>query len=339
MKNPADFVAAVGRALEALQPPGTLLLAVSGGADSVALADAVARARSRRALRDIQLVVGHVDHRLRSDSARDEAISRRHAERLGLAFVSRAIRVRTAGSGLEQAAREARYDALARMAGETGCAGIATGHTATDQAETLLWRLVRGTGTRGLGGMRPVRELGVLELFRPLLGVTREQTRAWCERSGLEFRDDPTNLDDRPRAVLRREVLPELERLQPGAVLRLAAAADRLREDDAALEMLAGGADDRVEALKSLPASVKKRALAQILEQTVGTRRRVTAAHLESLERLLWSGRGEVDLPSAAGRRAVARVDGGRLVVRTIERAMPGKGRRAAARRPSHARE
>src|SRR5690606_3341512 len=113
------------------------------------------------------------------------------------------------------------------------CRAVLTAHTATDQAETVLMRLVRGAGGRGLGGMAPERPLGGVRLLRPLLGVTRTDTRRWCRHQGLPFRDDPTNLEPRPRVRVRTEVLPVLESLAPGAVLRIAAAALRLQADEA----------------------------------------------------------------------------------------------------------
>lgn len=310
------FVAAVARGLEALDPPARLLVAVSGGADSVALLDALAEARSRRSLHHVGLVVGHVDHQLRPDSGADARLVQAHAERLALPFELAVVNVSAAGVGLEQAAREARYEALERLAAGADCGAVVTAHTATDQAETVLWRLARGAGTHGLAAMAPRRPLGRVALLRPLLGIRREEARAYCDRQGLRFHDDPTNVDDRPRARLRAEVLPVLERLAPGATDRIAAAALRLREDDEFLESLVRTTSD-VAALRALEAPLRRRALLRWVEDACGTRRRVAASHLSALERLVVSGRGEVDMPARKGERFVVVLRDGQL---TLER-------------------
>lgn len=319
------FVADLARTFAALSPGGRCLLAVSGGADSMALLHALAAARQRRDLRRVSLVVGHVDHRLRPDSGEDARFVREAAERLGVPFFLATVRVGRAG-GLEEAAREARYEALERLAVESGAESVAAAHTATDQAETLLWRLVRGSGARGLGGMAPERPLGAVRLLRPMLGFSREAVRAFCERRQVPFRDDPTNVDDRPRARLRSEVLPVLERLAPGAVERIAAAAGRLREDEAVLEALAAPPDDRIESFARLPTALRRRALSGWAERVTGSRRRLGAPHLEALDALVCTGRGEVELPSTRTVRRVAMVEDGEL--RLSERT-PGLGRRA----------
>lgn len=311
------FVQQVARALEALEPPGRLLLAVSGGADSVALLHAVVEARRRRALRGRELVVGHVDHGLRPDSARDAALVCQHAETLGIPVRVERVTIVDAPGGLEEAARTARYAALVRMARESSCDAVLTGHTATDQAETVLWRLARGAGARGLGAMRARRELDGLWLLRPLLGTLREETREFCGRHGLTFHDDPTNLDERPRARIRAEVLPVLERLSPGATLRIAHTADRLRADDAFLETLAASLSEDTEGLAAplaaAPEPVRRRALVRWYAAHAGTRRRLTARHLAQLESLVSTERGAVELPADSSERRLAVVRNGRL--------------------------
>jgi tRNA(Ile)-lysidine synthase len=160
-----------------------------------------------------------------------------------------------------------------------------------------------------------------------MLGVTREETRAYCARRRLPFQDDPTNKDDRPRARLREEVLPILERLAPGAIRRLGAAADRLRADDDWLESLAGAeaSNDEAGRMARLPAPVRRRALAAWAARMLGTRRRLTAAHMAALEAVITSGRGRVELPSRAAVRTVALVEEGRLVLREEKRRPQGR--------------
>jgi tRNA(Ile)-lysidine synthase len=320
------FVAAACRGFAALRPPARVLLAVSGGADSVALLDALWSGRKRRDLSTVALCVGHFDHRLRPDSAMDRELVARLAVERGLPFVSRVANdAPGGGGGLEERAREARYQALVEMAGELGCEAIVTAHTATDQAETLLWRLTRGAGARGLGAMRARRRIEGLWLLRPLLDLTREETRAYCTRRSLPFHDDPTNLNERPRARLRAEVLPILERLAPGAVRRLAAASTRLREDDDLLEGLAAeAAPGDIHTLSALPTALRRRALVQWAARETGSRRRLTAAHIEALEALVCSGIGEVDLPSTQAQRRCVRVVDGHLVMQLIEAGAAG---------------
>lgn len=308
------FASAVARGLEALAPPEAVLLAVSGGGDSVALLHAIDLARGRKALRAIRCVVGHVDHRLRPDSQADAQLARAHAERLGLEFAVREVEL-TGPGNLEEHAREARYRALVAMARASGCGAIVTAHTADDQAETLLWRLVRGAGAKGLGGMPRRRDLGGITLLRPMLETTRREAREFCARRSLEFRDDPTNENERPRARIRAEILPVLERLVPGASRQLAAAAERLQADDRLLQFLSGPVEPApaVARLAALAPALRTRALAAWVELRNGSRRRLSHRHLAALERLVVSGEGEVELPSDAVTRCVAVVAEGRL--------------------------
>jgi tRNA(Ile)-lysidine synthetase-like protein len=317
MKDP--FIPIACRGLAALQPPARVLLAVSGGADSMALLDALWAGRTRRDLRAVSCAVGHFDHRLRADSARDLELVRQAALARGIPFVFRVAEAITAGGrGLEEAARTARYSALVGMAAEVSAAAIVTAHTATDQAETLLWRLARGAGRRGAGGMRPRRRLPPLLLLRPLLGVTREETRAYCARRSIPFHDDPSNEDHRPRARVRSEVLPVLERLAPGATVRLAAAAERFRAEDDWLDREAhrrGGDLSNASRLARLPVVLRRRALLQWAAERLATRRRLSSTHIHMLENLVLAGSGEVELPSAGPTRSVAVLRDGQLVL------------------------
>ncbi len=244
-RAPAALRLVAGRAARALAAAGVpargdgVVAAVSGGADSLALLHAL---RTLAGPRGWRLRVVTVDHGLRDGSAADAAFVAGHAAELGLparvVTLDPAELAARAAAGPEGAARAARYGRLHQAAAEAGCAFVATGHTRDDQAETVLLQLLRGSGPDGLAGMA-VRSGRVL---RPLLGVTRAETRACCEALGVAWRADPTNDDPRfLRNAVRGRVLPLLEELRPGATATLARTAELARDDrDWADEAVAG---------------------------------------------------------------------------------------------------
>jgi tRNA(Ile)-lysidine synthase len=211
------------RALAAAVAPADgdgVALAVSGGADSLALLHAM---RVLAGPRRWRLAVLTVDHDLRPGSAADAAFVVDHAKALGvparLLTLAPGDLERHRDAGPEGAARAARYEALWPAAGELGCAFLATGHTLDDQAETVLLQLLRGAGPDGLAGIA----VRAGSLLRPLLGVRRSETRACCAAVGVEPREDPTNADPGPlRNRVRSHLLPLLEELRPGATQALA---------------------------------------------------------------------------------------------------------------------
>lgn len=241
------FVAGVERAL-----PVTdfwtmpVLAAVSGGGDSVALLLALRKLVPAAA--EHRLVVVHAEHDLRPDAGDDRVFVERLAERLGLRCVARRLAIRPqGGEGVEAAARRQRYDMLAETATDAGARHVLVAHTADDQAETILLRMLRGTGLAGLGGMAAARELvpGV-SLLRPMLALRRTDARRFLEQSGEAWCDDPTNRQLRhARNFIRHAVLEpcasgpfpaaeaSLNRLGRQAALvagALASAAERLLE-------------------------------------------------------------------------------------------------------------
>ncbi len=205
-----------------LLAPGPVAVAVSGGPDSVALLHLLVE------LDAVPLVVVSVDHGLRPEGAREVAQVRALAEGLGLTFRSAALSL-AAGPGLQARARAARYawfDGLPEPS-------VALGHHLDDQAETVLDRLARGSGSRGLAAMQPRRGRYV----RPLLGVRRAELESWVLTRGLPVVHDPSNHAG-TRGALRTEVLPALERVRPGAALALARSSRLLADDDALLQEL-----------------------------------------------------------------------------------------------------
>jgi tRNA(Ile)-lysidine synthase len=215
--------------------------AVSGGADSVALMVLACAT-------NLNVTAWHVDHGLRENSHTEAALVAQLATQLGAQFESRTVTVEQ-GANTEARAREARYAALPQ--------GVMTGHTADDQAETILINLLRGSGTRGLAGMQPTAQ-------RPLLHIRRSETQALCNALGIAVFHDPSNNDERfQRNRIRHEVLPLMESLaKRDLVPVLTRQADLLRDDDDLLNELAGALDPTdALALASAPIALARRAI------------------------------------------------------------------------------
>ena len=218
--------------LAAAWPPSdwadvTIVAAVSGGCDSVALLRALTAVKTGGQGR---VSVAHLNHRLRPEADDDERFVVELCGRLGVicevGHVDVAGAAAEAGEGLEAAARRCRYRFLQEAAGRLGARFVVTAHTADDQAETILHRIVRGTGIRGLAGMARVRTLGHAALVRPLLGIRRAELVAYLDELGQPYRHDSSNADRRfTRNRIRLELLPRLrERFNPEieeALLRL----------------------------------------------------------------------------------------------------------------------
>jgi tRNA(Ile)-lysidine synthase len=205
----------------------TVIAAISGGCDSVALLRAMAAVRRPGPGR---ICVAHLNHQLRPNANDDEAFVVDLCRQLEVACEVGRIAVEDSGDGIEAAARKARYRFLEQAAERWGARFVATAHTADDQAETILHRIVRGTGIRGLSGMARTRPLGHATLIRPLLAVHRVELQAYLDSLAQPYRHDETNADVRfTRNRIRHEVMPELrERFNPGvadALLRLGALA------------------------------------------------------------------------------------------------------------------
>jgi tRNA(Ile)-lysidine synthase len=305
---------AVGAWLAAGHVPAAapLLVACSGGADSLALADAVLRAAADR-----QPVAATVDHGLQPGSDRVARSVADALRRLGYRRVE-VLPVTVDGpGGVEAAARTARYGALRALAESLGPdTGVLLGHTADDQAETVLLGLARGSGPRSIAGMRPWRA----PWGRPLLPVRRADTEAACAAAGLTPWQDPHNADPAfTRVRLRREVLPLLDRvLGGGAVPALARTADLMADDLCALDDLAGralreaaGADGTLDraALAAWPAAVRRR----VLRIWAGDAGGLTFQHLVRLDGLVTDARSGSAVRLPGGRDAVRRRD--RLVL------------------------
>jgi tRNA(Ile)-lysidine synthase len=245
LRQVADLAAKALAAAGAPERGDGVAVAVSGGADSLALLHTL---RVLAGPRGWRLAVLTVDHGLRPGSASDAAFVADHAKTLGLPArvlaLGPAELERHRRAGPEGAARSARYEALWPAAGELGCRWLATGHTLDDQAETVLLQLLRGAGPDGLAAMSARGG----RLLRPLLGVRRSETRACCAAIGLQWRDDPTNAGDGPlRNRVRQRLLPLLEDLRPGATQALARTAALAADERAWLAPLVASATEGVE--------------------------------------------------------------------------------------------
>jgi len=311
----------VRRSLADLSPGDLVLVGLSGGADSLALAAAIGFVAPRAGLRWGAVVV---DHRLQPGSERVAAEAADQARKLGADLV-RVERVDATGAGRlgpEGSAREARLDALRRAATETPAAAVLLAHTRDDQAETVLLGLARGSGPRSLAGM--ASRTGLVR--RPLLDLTRAEARQVCAAAGLTPWTDPHNADPAyARSRVRTEVLPVLEKqLGPGVADALARTADLLRADADLLDRLADelfaavavpgepGALD-VAALATAPAALRRRVLRSAALAAGAPATDLTAGHVAELDRLVtdWHGQVGVDLPG----RLRASLDGGVLRV------------------------
>ena len=276
---------------------GTLLLAVSGGADSMAMLLACAEVGERTRRR---MVAAHFSHGLRPTADRRERASvRRAAESLGVPFTSGAAQ----SPPHEAGAREARYRFLAGAAAEHHAVAVLTAHTQDDQAETVLLRLTRGSGLRGAGAIRECSERSVdgqaLTLLRPLLRVTRADTEAVCAEANIRPARDATNRSLRyARNRVRLRVLRELSELNPHVRAALSGFAERAADDDALLDQLAADAVNGVEersasavswpksALRALPPTLLPRVLERAWRSlhgdgaTLGHQKLAQAAHV-----------------------------------------------------------
>lgn len=299
----------------------TFVAAVSGGADSIALALALADLKTRKKL-DSRFIIAHFNHDLRgSESDEDERFVKEFAVRFDFELAFHKEKISNTGN-LEQNARLARYDFLSRTAENLRAYGVLTAHTQNDQAETFLLNLIRGSGLEGLGAMKTTRNLesqlreseaeeqseiknqkSEIKLIRPLLNwATRKQTENFCLENKVEFRFDSMNDDLAFKRVrIRKILLPLLEDFNPKIVETLAQTANLLREDfdslknsaDSAQKSIAAKQTDEqsleIKELKNLFPSMRRQILRKWLRGARGDLRTLDAHHLEAIEHLISS--------------------------------------------------
>lgn len=316
----------------------SLVVAVSGGPDSMALLHCLLRLRDRLGL---FLHVAHLNHNFRGEEAEEDArFVAASAKALGLPYtVDKAdpttYQKQHGVSSFEEAAREVRYDFLATVARDVGAAAIALGHTADDQAETILMHILRGSGLQGLRGMQEVTvwrsPRGGVQgtLFRPLLEAKRRDTLAYCRELGIVFREDSTNVSpDFTRSRLRHQLLPLLETYNPRvrdslirmgrssteATSYLEAEVDRIwptvgTKEDNSISLDTAG-------LKSLHPYIQGLIFRRSYREITGALRRLAESHITAMVRLIHSPSGaRLDLPKGL----VLRVQGQKIILGASE--------------------
>lgn len=283
-----------------------VVVMLSGGRDSVCLLDLAARIAGSALVSAL-----HVNYGLRAQSDSDQRHCELLCRRLGVEFSVRRAPARRPGN-LQAWARELRYEAAAELARRAG-ADIAVGHTATDQVETILYRLASSPSRRALLGMRsrePLSGNSQLWLVRPLLGLTRTQTATYCRARELSFTDDESNdLDTFARNRVRAGLVPALRAIHPAAERNVLALAEILRDEAAVLEelvadVLAGATDVPLTRLRALHPALARLVVQRLADDAAGAPAPGAARRLDDILALPDKGTAALDLPH--GVRAIA---------------------------------
>lgn len=275
----------------------SIVVGVSGGIDSMALFDLFVR-MSKAA--DISLIVAHFNHRLRGrESDADEALVREKASEAGVSI--EVHRKRPAKrDNLQDAARRDRIGFFRKVASKHSSGRIATAHNLDDQAETIMLHLMRGSGSKGLSGIRPSQRAGGVELIRPILFATREEIAKYAGERGIEFREDRTNATTKyARNSVRHELMPLMKRFNPKIQAHLAMLGERIAEDDEALRAVANASFDeaivkcdvdsavlRRCVYSSLPPAIRKRLLMTSVERLKGNTVDLNSDQLEKMDHI-----------------------------------------------------
>ncbi len=315
----------------------TVIIAVSGGADSVSLLASLHELQSAVKI-NLKLIVAHFNHRLRqSESDEDAEFVDNLAKKFDFQFVcgSPSENLRKSESNLEQAARKARYDFLGETAEVYKAFAVLTAHTLDDQAETFLLRLLRGSGADGLAAMQTISDFNSpftihhspLLLVRPLLGwARREMTEDFCREIGLQYRNDSMNDDESfARVRVRKHLLPALKDFNPKIVETLANTANLLREDADELNAQAerflkeNNFSITAQDCKLQTSALRRRILRLWLALVRGGLRRIETKHLEAVETLITNPEGgrTIELP---GGGIIKRQSGKLIYTRTVEK-------------------
>ena len=291
---------AVRTLLEKYEAGDKVIVAVSGGADSLALAYALSAEAEKVAITVIGVTV---DHQLQAASSVQAEKVVAQLSKFGLSCVIKKVTV-DIKEGLEASARKVRYEALSEVAEKENAVAVFLGHTKDDQAETVLLGLARGSGTRSLSGMAHHNGIYV----RPLLEITRHQNEEFCKEIGLDYWNDPHNQDSQfTRVRVRTEALPVLEKsIGPGISDALARSSHLLRDDADALDHWAKREENHLDLLdldcshlETLPRAIRTRILRAAIYAAGAPSGSVSAEHVSAVEALIsaWNGQGALNLP------------------------------------------
>lgn len=287
--------------LESCEAGDKVIVAVSGGADSLALAYAILKESEPLAITPVGVTI---NHQLQESASEQASRTELQLREMGFHEVHIKKVVVDTKSGIEAGARDARYAALTESAEEAQASKVFLGHTRDDQAETVLLGLARGSGTRSLSGMATVNGI----FIRPLLSLTRSETERACSELGITFWVDPHNANTEfSRVKVRHHVLPTMEReLGPGISAALARSAALLRDDADALDQITKEAliglnlqDLDCAFLEGLPRAIRSRVIRAAIYAQGAPSGSITADHIASCEALItsWRGQGVVSLP------------------------------------------
>lgn len=309
MQKVADTIAR----FRMFEPRETVVVGVSGGPDSVALAVLLSKLGARLCLK---VVLAHFNHGVRSESRRDLCFVREMAQGMHLSFhagVMPSAVLRQKGS-LEERLRKQRYDFLQGVCLKTKAAKLAVGHTMDDQAETVLMRVIRGSGLYGLSAILPKRRVGAIDIVRPLIEVGRGEVLAFLKKENIPFRTDETNFEDRfLRNKIRRFLLPYLAaRYNPRIKETLSGLAFSVGADYEFLFNETGrflktnlsrsprGYSLPLKSFCALPLALQRMALRLVIEYLKGDLRRVAFRHWREVEEMVFRGPygSRVSLPS-----------------------------------------
>lgn len=300
---------------EMIRHGDSVVVGLSGGADSVCLILLLDEIRKDIEF-DIKAV--HINHGIRGENAdRDEAFSKALCERLSIPFESFHVDVpslaKNSGLTLEEAGRNARYECYSKV-GKL----VALAHHIDDQAETVLFNIVRGSGIKGVGGIEPVKEKNDITVIRPLLCISREEIIKYLEENGEPFCTDETNLEnDYSRNLIRNEIMKEFNSIQPQSARHIADMATELREAEAFIydeavslfnevatadyevsDTTEGNVDSaillNVKGLKDKPAIVVRYTIIYTIKQLVSTYKDITRTHIEDVYSLIFKGKGKM---------------------------------------------
>ncbi|MFA6079155.1 MAG: tRNA lysidine(34) synthetase TilS [Candidatus Omnitrophota bacterium] len=297
-----------------LKPGDTVLVAVSGGPDSVFLLHTLNSLKRKLGIK--RLIVCNMDHGLRGKESRDDSLfTKKIAAELGVDFIHKKVDLKSAAKGklsTEELAREARYSFFSEAAKKTGANVLATGHTLDDQAETILMRLVKGSALKGIVGILPVRESEGLRIIRPILEIEKQVIKDYLDNKGISYRIDHTNLEPIYfRNIVRNEIIPFLEKYNVRFKRVLFNLAEHLREDFEFIEEErlkaqrfitgkdGGAVEIRLKDLVIQPKALQKEILRDSLDRIGGEVKRLTFRHWKEMENFIKVKRtgDRLDLP------------------------------------------